>query len=308
MELSVSNIAWNLEEEEDVAARLRALGVFRVDIAPGKYLPDPAAATAAQIDAVSALWQARGFTIEGMQALLFGADGLNLFADRDGAMLERLAAVCRIGGALGARKLTFGSPRMRDRTGLDDAATARIATDFFRRLGDVAAQHGVVVCLEPNPAAYGCNFLVTTHEAAAMVRQVAHPAIRLQLDVGAIAMNGEPVDETVRAVAPLIGHIHASEPMLAPVGTGPSPHAAVGEALRALRPELVVTIEMARPAGRSPGDAVEHAVRTARRAYESQGTPRSEAVRHRNVASVEPRGAGYASVQSSKVIGKDAHS
>ncbi|MGC8000720.1 sugar phosphate isomerase/epimerase, partial [Salmonella enterica] len=71
-----------------------------------------------------------------MQSLLFGTTGLNLFSDEDGVMLTRLAGVCRTGRLLGARALTFGSPKNRDRSGLDDEAVRRVATDFFRRLGD----------------------------------------------------------------------------------------------------------------------------------------------------------------------------
>ena len=44
MRLSVSNIAWDVEEDDAVAEVLRDLGVDQVDLAPGKYFPDPAAA------------------------------------------------------------------------------------------------------------------------------------------------------------------------------------------------------------------------------------------------------------------------
>lgn len=244
MRLSFSNIAWELDEEEAVAAVLSSRGLSLVDVAPGKYFPDPRAATDADLAVVRKLWRDRGFAIEGMQALLFGTTGLNLFADPDGVMFDWLVAVCRIGSGLGARALTFGSPRQRDRTGLDDAAALEIARDFFGRLGDVAANHGVVVCLEPNPEVYGCNFMTTTKDAAAVVTAIGHPAIRLQLDVGAIALNGESATQAVSDYAPIIGHIHASEPKLVVLGDAGAPHAEAAAALRHHRPDLAVTIEM----------------------------------------------------------------
>jgi D-psicose/D-tagatose/L-ribulose 3-epimerase len=244
MRLSFSNIAWDIAEEPAIADLLREHGVDRVDLAPGKYFADPAAATAGDIAAVRTLWEGRGFGIEGMQALLFGTTGLNLFADPDDAMIDRLAAVCRLASGLGARALTFGSPRQRDRAGLSDADADRIATDFFRRLGNAAVDAGVIVCLEPNPAIYGCNFMVRTDEAAAMVTRVDHPGIALQLDVGALALNGEPVAETITRHAALIGHVHASEPQLVTLGDGGALHAEAGVALRRARPDLTVTVEM----------------------------------------------------------------
>ena len=115
MLLSFSNIAWNSDEEDDLARFLRGQGIARIDIAPGRYFADPEHASASDVASVRALWRDRGFTIHGMQALLFGTVGLNLFDDGGGVMFRRLAAVCRIGGGLGARALTFGSPRQRDR-------------------------------------------------------------------------------------------------------------------------------------------------------------------------------------------------
>lgn len=244
MRISVSNIAWEIAEEPAIAGLLRQRGIERVDIAPGKYFPDPDAATPAEVAAVRRLWHDRGFAITGMQSLLFGTTGLNLFHDRDGAMLRRLEAVCRIGDGLGVSTLTFGSPRQRDRSGLEDAEVKAIAVDFFGRVGDAARQAGVVLCLEPNPAFYGCNFMVGTDDTAEMVIAVDHPSIRLQLDVGALALNGEAAEEVITRYAPLIGHVHASEPGLVTLGDTGAPHRQAGAAIRAVRPDLVVTIEM----------------------------------------------------------------
>jgi D-psicose/D-tagatose/L-ribulose 3-epimerase len=266
MRLSFSNIAWTQDEEEEIASLLADAGVRLVDIAPGKYFADPAAASAADAERVRLWWADRGFAIAGMQALLFGVSGLNLFTD-DGAMLARLSQLCRLGAELGAGALTFGSPRQRDRTGVDDATAERIAVDFFRRLGDAAAGAGVLVCLEPNPAIYGCNFMVRTDEAAAIVRAVDHPAIRLQLDVGAIAANGEDATRTIEDHCALIGHVHASEPGLVVLGDGGAPHVEAGAALRALRAQSIVTVEMAAPPNEPHARAVARALEVAKAAY-----------------------------------------
>ena len=156
---------------------------------------------------------------------------------------------------------------MRDRSGLEDARALAVAIEFFRRLGEAAKDAGVVVCLEPNPAIYGCNFMVGTDEAAAVVSAVDHPAIRLQLDVGALAVNGEPVAETIARHASLIAHVHASEPHLVTLGDGGAPHDQAGAALRTLRPDLVVTIEMIATPGKPPLGEVARAVDLALQCY-----------------------------------------
>lgn len=264
MRLSVSNIAWDIAEEPAAADLLAEAGLRCVDVAPGKYFPDPAAASEAEVQRVRSWWADRGFEIVGMQGLLFGTRGLNLFGD-DGTMLARLAAQCRIGALLGAHALVFGSPKQRDRSGLDDDAARRIAIDFFRRLGDAAAAQGVTVCVEANPTMYGCNFMYRTDQAAEVVQSVDHPAVRLQLDVGTMAAEQEDAAEAISAYAPLFGHAHASEPGLVTLGEAGAEHTASGRAIRRLRPDLTVAVEMSRQPGGL--DAVAHALRVAQAAY-----------------------------------------
>lgn len=159
------------------------------------------------------------------------------------AMLAHLAAVCWISAGLGAKKLVFGSPKNRDRSALAAQEARDLAAAFFYRLGDIANQHGVVVCLEPNPPCYGANFMIDSAETANIVTAVAHPAIRMQLDTGALTINGEDEHQVIKEYAALIGHVHASEPDLVTLGGGAN-HAVVAEALTAYLPEQVVTIEM----------------------------------------------------------------
>lgn len=275
MRLAISNIAWDIAEDEAVAALLHDYEVDAIDIAPGKYFPDPANTPLAEISRVKTEWSARGIEITGMQALLFGTTGLNLFgpAEVQKAMLEHLSAVCRIGGALGAPRLVFGSPKNRDRTGLSDAQTIDTAKAFFERLGEVAAGEGVIICLEPNPECYGANFMTTSAETATVVRTVDHPAIRMQLDTGAITINGEEPVNVLLQDAVLVGHIHASEPNLVPLGDGGTDHAKMADAIFGALPGHLVSIEMLSPPGVPHTIAVERALKVAVRHYRDRETP-----------------------------------
>lgn len=269
MRIAISNIAWEVSDDESVAALLRQYRVDAIDIAPGKYFPDPRQASLVDIIRVREWWAQRGIEITGMQALLFGTNGLNLFGGPAVriALLAYLDAVFRIGAGLGATRLVFGSPKNRDRTGLSDAQTETMAVEFFRQLGDCASVHGVQVCLEPNPPCYSANFMITSAETVAVVRQVAHPAIRMQLDTGAITINGEAAEQVIADYAPLIGHIHASEPNLAILGDGGCDHHAVGRALKAILPDCLVTIEMLAAQQEPPLHAIERALQVAIRYY-----------------------------------------
>jgi sugar phosphate isomerase/epimerase len=245
--VSISNLAWSPAEDSAVLALLRRYDVRAIDVVPKKFFDDPATATTPQIAAARTRWADSGIAFAGMQSLLYGTQGLNVFGSPDiqEKLLEHLRHICRIGGELGATRLVFGSPRNRDRAGLDDTAALEIAVHFFRRLGDIAAANGVLVCLEPNPAAYHSNFMCTADETAAVVRATVHHAIRMQLDTGALTLNGEDVRAVLAAHASLIGHIHASEPHLVPLGTGTTDHAAMAAAVKNTLPNHIVCIEMA---------------------------------------------------------------
>jgi len=265
MRLAISNIAWDTEEDEAIANLLQRYDVDVIDIAPGKYFPDPAKTSDQDVAAVKCWWSERGLEITGMQALLFGTTGLNVFGDSESrdAMLQHLGAVCRIGAGLGATRLVFGSPKNRDRTGLSDDEAMDAAVTFFRRLSNIATSQDVLICLEPNPPCYGANFMTTSAETKKVVKVINHPSIRMQLDTGAVTISDEDAAAVLDECAPLIGHVHASEPNLLPIGDGGCDHEMVARALRQYLPDHVVTIEMLATKDEPHEQSIERALKIA---------------------------------------------
>lgn len=271
MRLSISNIAWDVEYDNTIAELLQRYGIDAIDVAPGKYFPDPVQTNDVEIMEVKNWWAEKGIEIIGMQALLFGTTGLNVFASQDiqQAMLNRLEAVCRVSAGLGATRLVFGSPKNRDLTGLSNYEALSVATSFFRQLGDIAESYGVIICLEPNPTCYGANFMTTSEETANVVRSIAHPTIKMQLDTGALAINNEDVDVVLKEHADIIGHIHASERNLIPLCDGTLDHESFARSFRQYLPEHPVTIEMLTNNSESTIQAIEHSLKRACLAYTS---------------------------------------
>lgn len=275
MRLSISNLAWDPVHDEAIAGLLKDVAVDAIEIAPSKYFTTSRDPEPDQVSAVRRGWQDRGIEIVAMQSLLFGTSGLNLFGSPavQDEMLRHLARIARIGAGLGAKRLVFGSPKNRDRKGLDLPAAMATAVDFFRRLGDIASSSGCIVCLEPNPAMYGCNFMTGTDEAAEVVQTTAHPAIRLQLDIGAVTANGEDAEGLLQRHHALIGHVHISEPGLAPLGASAADHAHLGALVRRfLAPGTSVSIEMLTPATADPIATVRNALQLAVRHYRHPGS------------------------------------
>jgi hypothetical protein len=112
--------------------------------------------------------------------------------------------------AVSCPNLVFGCPRNRNIPGSEHLP---VAADFFHQIAGFAAAHGTVIALEPNPPYYQTNFINTTPEAFAFCRQVDHPGLRVNLDLGTMIHYDESLDGIVKDLA-LINHIHISEPQL----------------------------------------------------------------------------------------------
>jgi sugar phosphate isomerase/epimerase len=246
MRIAISNIAWDVSEDEQISELLSKYQIDAIDIAPGKYFPDPTKATDEDIAKVKAYWAEKGIEITGMQSLLFGTQGLNMFSSKESqqAMLDHLNAVARIARGLGATRLVFGSPKNRDREGFSDEQTLSIAKEFFTILGNIAIEHGVIFCLEPNPTCYGANFMTTARETSETVSAINHPAIKMQLDTGAITINQEAMPDILSYSLNQIGHVHISEPSLAVIGDSNADHKGYAKAIKSGLDNALVTIEM----------------------------------------------------------------
>lgn len=270
MRLAVSNIAWPAEADAEAAELLVAHGVCGVEVAPARVCARPWEATVDEAAAYRRFWEDRGLPIVAMQALLFGRNELVLFGEAGvrRELFDHLVAIIELAADLGAARLVFGSPKNRLRGTLARRQADAIAIPFFRDLGRHAQARGVWLCLEPNPPAYGCDFLVDSREVIDFVARVDQDGLGVHLDSGGMALAGEAPAEVIAAAGPRWRHVHASEPGLAAVGTGGVDHAAMAAGLRAADYDGYVSIEMVQgPTGTSWRDRLEASLAAVRLCY-----------------------------------------
>ncbi len=224
MKLAVSNIAWAPADAPAAYALLRARGIRGLEIAPAEFLDgarDLFAPTDSELARASEAAAAAGLELVSMQSLLFGVNGAALFGGADArsrfrAGIRRAIALAR---RLAIPTLVFGSPRQRAiPPGLAPDAARREAVEVFRDLGDDAGRAGCRIAIEPNPPAYGTNFLTDMAEADAFVCEVGHPAVTVNLDTSTLILTHQ-LDDIAGVIATTrarIAHVHLSEPDLAP--------------------------------------------------------------------------------------------
>lgn len=244
--IAVSNLAWPLAQEAAAFGLLAANGVTGVEMAPTRLAPWDDLTGPLLADYRQRINDA-GLVVSSLQAILFGRPELQLLDDDPAPLAVHFSAVVRVATALGARVLVFGAPRNRlCGTLAGEAALAR-ARRRLAALGAIAADAGVVIGIEPIPAAYKGEFLTTWQEVRAMVQAVAHPGVGVLLDTACVLLGGGAIDEAIAACAPVLCHFHVAEPALATFEQPIADHSAAAAALTAAGYDGWRSVEMREP-------------------------------------------------------------
>jgi D-psicose/D-tagatose/L-ribulose 3-epimerase len=246
MRLSISNIAWPLENDCDVARVLNEHEIQGIEVAPTKMWPSPLEATLSEIREYRQWWKDRGIQIIAAQSLLYGRPDLTIFEDahKRGQAFAYLEGIVQVAAELGAKALVFGSPKNRRIGRLLQEEVRVIALDFFGALGDSAARAGVAICLEANPVEYGADFVTSAHDAVTLVKKANNPGFRLHLDSGCMTLSGDPVHEVMRSGSAFLWHFHISEPYLGQIGSGTADHNAFAQGLHSIGYSGWISVEM----------------------------------------------------------------
>jgi sugar phosphate isomerase/epimerase len=122
------------------------------------------------------------------------------WAERTFRRARRADATFVVFGSSGSRQLRDGWSRAQ----ADEQFRA-----LLRRMGPLAEEHGITVVLE-QLRAQECNYINSIGEAAAMVRSVDHPRIRILADLYHMAHTGDtPAD--LEAAMDVVVHVEIAE-------------------------------------------------------------------------------------------------
>ncbi len=244
--LAVSNIAWPRSLDDEAFTCLNKIGIQAIEVAPTRVWPEWNGASPASAAAHLAEWATRGVSVSSLQAILFAKTETLLFGDQasQDRLLTHLDFCASLAAAFGAGPLVFGAPRSRLKGGIPYEVALERAADLFRRAAPSFESRGVTLCIEANPVAYGCDFVVNASQAAALVRMIHHPGVRLHLDTACMFLAGDEIADTVHAYADILSHFHVSEPQLGDFSAPVIPHEDAAEALRRIGYTGWITLEM----------------------------------------------------------------
>src|SRR5262245_39561082 len=135
--IAISNLAWPDHADNEALARVSALGLQGVELAPAKALGGWEAASLDRAADYRSRLADLGLVVPALQAITFGVAGARLFGE--GIERERLAQhlsfVAKLARALGARACVLGAPTLRDPGELSAQEAFDQAVMFFRAIG-----------------------------------------------------------------------------------------------------------------------------------------------------------------------------
>ncbi len=243
MKLSISNIAWDKEQDERLYTLLKEKGVRGIEIAPTRLFDEPYSKLRDVNALKNWLFSEYNLTICSMQSIWYSRPE-NIFDEDECKAIELYTrSAVDFAEAAGIGNIVFGCPKNRNiPDNLNRNNAYEIAMGFLRRLGEYAYSRNTVLSVEPNPDIYGTNFLNKTDETLKFVSSIACNGLKVNIDVGTMIQQGE--NPNIIAEYPeLINHVHLSVPYLEYVEPHPM-HYDLLKALKNMDYKGYVSVEM----------------------------------------------------------------
>jgi sugar phosphate isomerase/epimerase len=228
-------------------------GYEGLEVAPFTLAPRAELISPAQRTELRTIAESYHLQIVGLHWLLVGPQGLHI--THPGAHVRRQTAdyfneLVSLCADLGGSIMVIGSPKQRN---LLDGVTREQAIvysqEVFRPCLDGAAARGVTLALEPL-APQDTTFIQSAAEAIELIRQINHPAFRLNLDVKAMSAETRPIRDIIYAAEPYLAHVQANDPNSQGPGMGSLDYSPIIAALRDIRYTHWLSVE---PFDYSPG-------------------------------------------------------
>lgn len=214
MKTAISNIAWDMENDDLMYDLMKKYGYQGLEIAPSRIILPPSPYDNLEYIAKwkEVLEKERGFSIPSMQSIWYGKNE-NIFStarERDELITYTKKAIL-FAEKIECNNLVLGCPK--NRKVPDNIEPMQIAIPFFQEIAEFAFEHNTVIGLEAVSTIYNTNFINDTSSAIAFIKSVNSKGLRLNLDLGTMIQNEEDISIIENNIH-YVNHVHISEPGL----------------------------------------------------------------------------------------------
>lgn len=247
MQFAICNEMFQGWEIGDVFRYARDVGYDGVELAPFTLSESVNDLSSSDRKRIRAEADTAGVAIVGLHWLLVSPKDLYItHPDKTVRMRTQDYFVDLIGccADLGGDRMILGSPKQRSvMDGVTHDQAWGYALDLLRAIAPAAEERNVTLCVEPL-APSETNFINTAAEAIWLVESVGSPRVRIIIDVKAMSSEKTPIPEVIRQSHEWVGHVHANDPNLRGPGSGDLDFIPIVQALRGIRYDGWVSVEV----------------------------------------------------------------
>jgi len=142
-------------------------------------------------------------SIYSIQSLLFN-NPINIFQEQN-EFIEIIKDILEKIVNTDTKVLVFGSPKNRYYNNEEYMG-------LFHTIGDICSKQDIIFCVEHNSSKYDCNWMTRFNDTYNFVKELNHPNIKVNLDLGNLIMENERLPEFFDIS--YIGHVQISFPYL----------------------------------------------------------------------------------------------
>ncbi|MCI0701195.1 MAG: sugar phosphate isomerase/epimerase [Planctomycetia bacterium] len=247
MKYAICNETFEGWEHARVCERIAELGYTGLELAPFTLAPRITQVSATRRAELRKQAESAGVQIIGIHWLLAKTEGFHLTSP-DPAVRKRtgeyLAEMSHAAAEMGGDILVLGSPLQRNLPeGVSRAQGEEFALDTLRHCLSALERDRVYLCLEPLTPAE-TNFMTSAAEGVALARKLAHPFVKLHLDVKAMSAESSPTPDVIRANREYLHHFHANDPNRRGPGFGNTDFKPIFQALKDVNYTGWVSVEV----------------------------------------------------------------
>lgn len=240
MKVTISNIAWQNENDTEMYTFLKEIKCTGIEIAPTRIFPEnPYSDLNKVANFRDKLHADYNLYVVSMQSICFGRNEAIFSSEEErNSLLEYIKQSIDFASELGCNNLVFGSPKNRN----INEGQEEIAVKYFSEIGKYAYEKNTIFAFEPNPVIYGTNFINTTNQALDFVKKCNVEGLKINFDLGTVIYNEENLSVLENNLK-WINHIHISEPYLEEIQKR-SLHQELASILRKEKYDNYISIEM----------------------------------------------------------------
>ncbi len=209
MNLSVSNLAWDSEETQQIFEKLNEFGISQIEVAVTK-ISSWDDITDDMLYEYKKLLSNNSLSVKSLQSIFYNTN-VNSLEDTEG-VLSHIKKLIHISKILGVNVLVFGSPSLRKKFKNYEITIK----DLFLKIDNLLEGSGVELSIEPNSKIYGGEYFYTIDEIIKFIHENNFKNIKTMIDTHNIILEGQDPIEMFITYYDDINHIHISEKQLKP--------------------------------------------------------------------------------------------